>query len=367
MRGTIWIGIVSLSLLSAGLFVGCGKDKGEREVESTVATPVQVARVVRGDISTELSYTGSIKPWREVHIAPDIPGKVAEIYVEEGDRVEQGQILARLDTRTAQLQLEQAEAGLAVAQANFRSASKDWERTQELHQKDTVSPQQVEKAQLAYEAAKAQLQQAESGLKLARHQLEVSVMKAPFSGIVTGRNMNEGEYINPAISGMGPAGSSVVTLMDLSRVKIEVHASESDIGKIRVGQEAHVAVDAHPGKTFYGEVSNVYPAADPMSRTFKVEIAVPNEDRTLKAGTYARVKLRVVVHKDVLLVPERSVLEREGVFVLFVADGDVARMRKVKRGLSSEGVVEIVEGIQDGEEVIVEGNYGLKDGAKIEW
>ncbi len=368
MRERIWIGIVSLLLLSAGLFVGCGKDEEirESEVGSAAATPVQIAQVVRGDISTLLSYTGSIKPWREVNVVPDIPGKVAKIYVEEGDRVKPDQVLAELDTRTAQLQLEQAEAGLAVAQASFNSASKDWERTQELHQKGTVSPQQVEKAQLGYEAAKAQLQQARSGLKLAQYHLEVSVMKAPFSGIITGKNMNEGEYINPAMGGMGPGGS-VVTLMDLSEVKVVVQVSESDVGKIRVGQEALITVDAYPGKMFYGKVSNVHPAANPMSRTFKVEITVPNQDLALKAGTDARVKLSVEVHRGVNLVPERSVLERESTFFLFVAEGDVARRRDVKPGLRSEGLMEIVEGVQEGEAVIVEGNYGLKDGAKVAW
>ena len=367
MRKRIWIGIVALSLLSAGLFVGCGKDDeaGESQVKSAAATPVQVVQVVRGDISALLSYTGSIKPWREINVVPDIPGKVAKIYVREGDRAKPDQVLAELDTRTAQLQSEQAEAGLAVARANFSSASKDWERTRELHEKGTISPQQVEKAQLGYEAAKAQLQQAKSGLKLARHQLEVSVMKAPFGGIITGKNMNEGEYINPAMGGMGPGGGSVVTLMDLSKVKIEVQASERELGKIRVGQDARVTVDAYPGKMFFGNVSNVHPAAHPISRTFKVEIAVVNPDLILKAGTDAGVKLSIEVHKGVLLVPEKSVLEQAGACFLFVADGDIARRRGVKTGLRSEGLVEIIEGVREGEKVIGEGNYGLKDGAKI--
>ncbi|RKY69735.1 MAG: efflux RND transporter periplasmic adaptor subunit [Candidatus Latescibacterota bacterium] len=367
MRDRIWIGIVSLSLLSMGLFVGCGNEKEKREVESTAAVPVQVAQVVRGDIRTTISLTGSIQPWKEVNIVPDVPGKVARIYVKEGDRVEQGQVLAELDTRTARLQLEQAEAGLAVAQANFNSASKDWERMQDLHEKGTVSPQQVEKVQLGYEAAKAQLQQAKAGLKLARHQLEVSVMKAPFGGIITGKSMNEGEYINPAMGGMGPGGGSVVTLMDLSKVKIEVQVSERDVGKIHVGQDALITTDAYPGKTFYGNVSNVHPAANPMSRTFKVEIAVPNPDLNLKAGTDAKVKLSIEVHQDVLLVPEKSVVEQAGASFLFVADGDIARRREVKTGLRSEGMVEIIEGVREGETVIGEGNYGLKDGAKVAW
>ena len=369
MREKIRIGIVSLLLLIAGLFVGCGKDDETKEpkVKSTAATPVQIAQVVRGDISALLSYTGSIKPWREVHVVPDFPGKVAKIYVTEGDRVRPNQVLAELDTRTARLQSEQAEAGLAVAQANFNSASKDWERTQELHEKGTISPQQVEKAQLGYEAAKAQLQQATSGLKLARHQLEVSTMKAPFGGIVTGKNMNEGEYINPGMGGMGPGGGSVVSLMDLSQVKIEVQVSERDVDKIRAGQDARVTVNAYPGKTFRGNVSNVHPAAHPMSRTFKVEIAVVNPDLTLKAGTDAKVKLSIEVHHDVLLVPEKSVLEQAGACFLFVADGDVARKREIKPGLRSEGLVEIIEGVREGETVIGEGNYGLKDGAKVDW
>ncbi len=367
MRERIRIGIVALLLLNAGLFVGCGKDeeKSEAEVKSSAATPVQVVQVVRGDISALLSYTGSIKPLRQINVVPDIPGKIAKIYVTEGDRVRPDQVLAELEPRTAQLQSEQAEAGLAVAEANFNSASKDWERTRELYEKGTISPQQVEKAQLGYEAAKAQLQQAGSGLKLARHQLEVSVMKAPFGGIITGKNMNEGEYINPAMGGMGPEGSSVVTLMDLSQVKIEIQVSERDVGKIRVGQDARVTVDAYPGKTFRGNVSNVHPAAHPISRTFKVEIAVVNPDLTLRAGTDAGVKLSIEVHKGVLLVPEKSVLEQAGACFLFVADGDTARRREVKPGLRSEGLVEIIEGVREGETVIGEGNYGLKDGAKI--
>jgi RND family efflux transporter MFP subunit len=179
--------------------------------------------------------------------------------------------------------------------------------------------------------------------------------------------MNEGEYINPAMGGMGPGGGSVVTLMDLSEVKIEVQVSERDVGKIRVGQDARVTVDAYPGKMFRGNVSNVHPAAHPMSRTFKVEIAVVNPDLILKAGTDAGVKLSIEVRQGALLVPEKSVLEQAGACFLFVAEGDTARRREVKTGLRGEGLVEIIEGVREGETVIGEGNYGLKDGAKVAW
>ncbi|MFH1007496.1 MAG: efflux RND transporter periplasmic adaptor subunit [Candidatus Latescibacterota bacterium] len=369
MRNTLWIGKTAWLVFAAAMFVGCGKEDASKqaEVRSTAAVPVEIAQVVTGDISTKLTYTGSIKPWRELHVVPDIPGKVAHIYVEEGDRVEANQVLAELDTRTAQLYLEQAQAGLDVAQANFNSAAKDWERTQELHGKGTISPQQVEKAELAYEASKAQLGQARSGLKLARHQLEVSVMRAPFGGIITGKHMNEGEYINPGMGGMGVDGSSVVTLMDLSKVKILVQASENDMGKIHTGQEASIASEASPGKPFFGMVSKIHPAADPASRTFQVEIVVPNKAFSLKAGTDARVDLTIDKRQNVLVIPEISVLEQAGAFFLFVADGDVAGRREVKPGLRSESLIEIIEGVREGENVIVAGNYGLRDGAKVTW
>ncbi|MCK4591354.1 MAG: efflux RND transporter periplasmic adaptor subunit, partial [Candidatus Latescibacteria bacterium] len=344
MRRTLKLAVVVLAMIGISGIVGCGKEEKAGR-EEFGATPVRMAEVVRGDISTVISLTGDIEPWRQVNIVPDLPGKVARIYVEEGDKVKQGQLLAELDTRTAKLGLQQAEAGLAVAQANLHSASKDWERIQKLHQKGTISPQQYEKVQLGYGVAKAQLQQAEAALDMAKHQLEVSLMKAPFDGVITGKNINEGEYINPAMGGMGPGGSSVVTLMDLSKVKIKVNISEKDMKRVLIGQETRITVDAYPGKEFYGKVSKLNPTADPMSRTFKVEIAVPNKEMVLKAGMYARVKLSVVVHKDVLLVPEKGMLEQQGRFLLFVADGDVARMREVKPGLSSEGMVEIVDGV----------------------
>ena len=367
MKHTLWIGIVALFLLSAGLFVGCGKDDEAKktEVKSTAAVPVQVAQVVRGDIRTTISLTGSIQPWKEVNIVPDVPGKVARIYVKEGDRVEQGQVLAELDTRTARLQLEQAEAGLTVAQASFNSASKDWERMQDLHEKGTVSPQQVEKAQLGYEAAKAQLQQAKSGLKLARHYLDVSLMKAPFGGIITGKSMNEGEYINPAMGGMGPGGGSVVTLMDLSRVKIEVHVSERDVGNIHIGQEARITVDTYRGRVFTGKVFNVNPTADPMTRSFVVEITVANPQMELRAGMFARVEIVTTEQKNVLLVPVDAILSEGGKSYAFVVEHSRARRRSIQLGLQKGAMAELISGLQEGEKIITIGKEMVKDGAAI--
>jgi len=362
MKGALKITLLFVIVLWAA---GCGKDEektgartgGGRDV------PVEVTEVTIGDLKEVISLTGDVRPWREVNIVPDVPGKVAKIYVKEGDRVEKGQLLAKLDTRAAELQLEQAKAGLAVAQANFNSASKDWERIQELHEKGTVSPQQYEKVQLAYEAAKAQLQQAKSALNLARHQLEVSAMRAPFSGVITGKNINEGEYINPAMSGMGPGGSSVLTLMDLSKVKVRVNIPERDIGKIHVGQEAHITADPYPGRVFIGRVSSINPAADRMSRTFKVEITVPNGGLELRAGMYARVKIITAESKNVPVIPVDGVISQGGENYVYVVENGRAFKRPVQLGLREGSYVEVIDGLREGEKIITTGKEMVKDGA----
>ena len=363
MQRNIIIGIGLTIFLIAGLW-GCS-NKSKQETGETTTVPVKISKVQRGNITESYSFTGNIQPWKEVNIVPDLPGKVARIYVEVGDRVEQGQILAELDTRTAKLQLEQAEAGLAVAQANFHSASRDWERMQNLHKKGTLSPQQYEKAQLAYEAAKAQLQQAKAALNLAKHQLEVSIMKAPFNGIITGKNINEGEYINPAMGGMRPQGSSVVTLMDLSKVKIEIHVSERDVGKIHIGQKANITVDAYPGKKFHGEVSNINPAADPMTRSFAVEITVANPEMKLRAGMFARVEIVTAERKNVLLIPVDGILSKGSKSYAFVVENGKARKRPLQLGLQEGSMVQVVSGLQEGEKIITIGKEMVKDGTEV--
>lgn len=343
----------------------CSKTGEKVRDNNSSPIPVKLTRVSLGDIRNSISLTGGVEPWRKVNILPDIPGKVKRIYVKEGDRVKKGQVLAELDTRAAKLQLQQAKAGLAVAQANFNSASKDWERMQELHQKGTISPQQYEKVQLAYEAARAQLQQAKAALDLARHQLEVSMMKAPFDGVITARNINEGEYINPAMAGMGPKGLSVVTLMDLSRVKIKVSLCERDIGRVHIGQKAEVNVDSYPERTFLGRVSNINPAADPLTRSFAVEIAVPNPRMELRAGMFARVKIITAERRGVLLIPLDSVISEGGEDYVYVVRQGKAFKRPVKLGLRQEPWAEIIKGLKEGERVVIVGKEMLKDSVDV--
>jgi RND family efflux transporter MFP subunit len=324
---------------------------------------VKLAVVSRGEVGSSIALTGSIEPFRQVGIVPQISGKIDAIWVKEGDTVRRGEKLARLETKTAELQLAQAKANVAAAEAGFNAASKDLDRMRALHDQESISPQALEKVQLAYEAAKAQLEQANAARDLAQHQMDISTMKAPFDGIIAGKYLNEGEMINPGM----PGEKGVVTLMDISKVKVHVNVSEADIEKVRVGQPVQVAVGASFDRGYTGVVSSINLAADPLSRSFRAEITVPNENRQLKAGMYARVKLFTEMRKDVLVVPEKAVVAEKAQAVAYIVDRNKARRREVVIGIVSDGQTEIRSGLAEGDSVVVEGNYGLFDGAPVKW
>lgn len=354
--------VLALLLLFLSFSIRCSQSKKETVKEETfIATSVKVFKVKKQKISEKLFYTGVIEAWKKINITPDVGGKIAKIYVQEGDRVEEGQLLAELDTRAIRLQLEAAKAGLAVAEANYNDAQKNMERMERLKQEKAVSDQQYEKVKLAYEAAEAQLQQARAALNLAQHSLGVSLMKAPFSGIVASRNAEVGDVINPMMGGFSPT-SGVLTLMDFSRIKIASDVSQQDFVRIKKGQIAHLRVMAIPDRVFEGHVSLVNMTADPLTKKFKVEIMVENPDLVLRPNTFGEITLEVSTHENALVIPQKAVLENKYVFL---AQGDVAQRREVFLGLQNSELIEVTGGLKEGDLVVIEGNYGLEDGAKI--
>ncbi len=360
-RSVIMVLVIALSALG---LVNCRsaakpeKKAGEKEAGQT---PVMVTKIEPRVLVDRLTFTGTVEPWQKMNIVPDISGKVARIYVKEGDRVEQGQLLAELDTQSLRLQLRQAEAAAAAARANFEDAKKNKERMDRLFQEKAVSEQQYEKIKLAFEAAQAQLEQAEAALNLLRHNLEVSQMRAPFSGVVASKNANEGDVINPMMGSFSPT-SGVLTLMDFSRVKMAIEISPTDIGKIKKGQVAEVRVPNLTDRVFEGTVHLVTLTADPATKKFKAEIVVNNPDLVIRPGTFGEVVVEVARKENALVIPQRAVIDNRFVFV--VVDGKAVK-KEVTLGLQTAEEAEVLTGLNPGDLVIVEGNFGLVDGSPV--
>ncbi|MFC2160253.1 efflux RND transporter periplasmic adaptor subunit [Acidobacteriota bacterium] len=350
-----------LILCFAALFiVSCQPADSQDEAveESFGAAPVKVYKIKRQRISENLFYTGLIEAWKERNISPDIAGKIAAIHVEEGDMVQKDQLLAELDTLAIRLQIDQARAGVAVAEANYNDAKRNKDRMDRLSLENAVSEQQAEKINLVFDAAEAQLQQAKASLNLTNHQLDVSLMKAPFNGIIAARSVEVGDIINPMMGGTG-----VLTLVDFSRIKIGIDVSHQDIIRISKGQSALLKVSTFPDELFSGVVSVVNLAADNLTKKFRVEVEINNPDRILRPNTFGEVMFEVEIHENVVAVPQIAVIDNKFVFV---ASGDKAEKRDVVLGIQNAEMVEIVSGLAEGDLVIIEGNYSMDDGTEIE-
>jgi RND family efflux transporter MFP subunit len=356
------VGLVAAVALVAA--VSCSKtgDQAAASSETFGAAPVKVFKVRRERITEKITYTGTLEALTKINITPEVGGKIARILVREGDRVAQGQLLAELETESIRLQLRQAEAGVAVAEASRADALRNKERMDRLIKENAVSEMQREKIQLAYDAAAAQLEQAQAGLNLARHALNVSIMKAPFAGVVATKNAEVGDVINPMMGGYSGA-SGVLTLMDYSKIKIAVAISSEDIGRIQKGQGAVLRVSSFPGREFRGTVRIVNLTADPLNKKFGVEVVIDNHDEVLRPGTFGDLVFEVQSHENALVVPQKAILENTYVFI---AEGGKAVKKAVTLGLQNTTMVEVLEGLAEGALVVVEGNFGLEEGAAVQ-
>ncbi|NTV80905.1 MAG: efflux RND transporter periplasmic adaptor subunit [Candidatus Aminicenantes bacterium] len=360
--------LILVAVAAAALFASaaCKKPAADAaaSTETFGAAPVRVFKVARARITEKITYTGTIEAWNKINITPEVGGKIALIHVQAGDRVAKGQLLAELETDSIRLQLKQAEAGVAVAEASHADALRNKERMDRLIKESAVSEQQREKVQLAFDSAAAQLEQARAGLNLARHALDVSIMRAPFSGVIASKNAEVGDVINPMMGGFGGGGAGgVLTLMDYSKVKLVVAVSSEDIGRIRKGQEAVLRAGSFPGRDFRGTVDVVNLTADPLSKKFGVEVVIANGDGALRPGTFGDLVFEVQSHENALVVPQTAVLENAYVFVV---DGGKAVKKPVALGIQNTTMIEVLDGLAEGDAVVVEGNFGLEEGAAVQ-
>ncbi|HEX2694285.1 MAG TPA: efflux RND transporter periplasmic adaptor subunit, partial [Acidobacteriota bacterium] len=312
------------------------------------AAVVKTYTVARQRVSEKIAYSGTLEASKKTSITPEIGGKIARILVREGDSVKAGQVLAELETESIRLQLKQAEAGLAVAEAGYKDALKNKERMDRLIKENAVSEQQAEKVTLGYDAARAQREQAQAALNLAKYALNITIMKAPFAGIIAAKNAEVGDVINPMMGGYSGA-SGVLTLMDFAKVKIAIDVAENDALRLRKGQAALLRVPSFPDREFPGEVTIANLTADAATKKFRVEALFDNAGGELRPGTFGEVVFEASAHESVLAVPQKAVLDNSYVYVV---QAGKAVKRTVTLGLQNTTVVEVLSGLAEGDVVI---------------
>ncbi len=341
-------GLTTLAIALALLSAACGGTPTTTAAEEPPPEPppvnVAVNEIGLSSLDERVQLSGRIDPWVEVRVASELGGRVDQVNFEKGQRVSEGQVLARVGADLHQAALAEAEASLAGAQAT-------WDKTRQLFERQAVPRQDLITTTAQYEMARAQVGQA-------KLRLDRSIVRAPVSGIAVTREIEPGEVLGP--------GTQVTTLQRLDRVKAVVGIPENDVALFHAGSTATVSVDAWPGRTFEGRVHFVAPSATDATRTFPADIAIDNRGRELRPGMVARVSLTRRHHASAIVVPRDALQERDRGSVAIVVEDGVARVRELRLGAFDGDRVLVEAGLSPGDRLIVNGHRGLIDGQRVQ-
>jgi HlyD family secretion protein len=367
---------------------------------------VQAEKVEKSDITSIVTANGKIVPRTDVKISAYVPAKIIKLPVEEGDMVKKGQLLVQLDDTQYEAAVNQAKAQLASAKASLEQAQLVYARYKELFEKKLSSKEQYDMAKTDLDLAKARHEQAVATLEEAKYDLSKTTITSPMDGLVTSLNAEVGEIV--MIGTMNNPGTVIMIISDMSEIETEVEVDETDIAEVKMGQEAEIGIDAYPDTTFKGKVTEIGHTArisglgtQDQVTNFLVKVVLLDEVPNIRPGMSATADITTNFHPNVLSIPIQGVVmreekadtlqekekeggalasvdsnevkkekkkkpkEAEGVFV--IKDGR-AKFVKVKTGIADQQNIEIVSGINEGDQVVT-GNYKLlrtlKDGDKV--
>ncbi len=322
------------------------------------AATVQVAQVGRKDIIPKVEYSGSLEPVWSADVSAKVDGRVNTLTVSEGDLVKKGTVIATLDTSELAAQVLQAQGNLIAAQSGLEQAELDFNRYAVLAEKGAIAAQMLDGARTKRDLSLGQVRAAEGSLALVEEKLNNANVLAPREGVVTKRYLQAGAYTR--------AGSAIVTVADVSSLLAKATVGEAQVADLAVGTPVKITINALNGQAFTGTVARVSPVAALPARTFTAEIIVPNESGMLKAGMFAKVELATRTHPQVITIPESALVMREDQKTVFVVSADnKIQQRLIKPGYIGDGLVEVLEGLTDGETIVVDGQNKVKDGAAV--
>ena len=457
--------IFSVGMLAVMMFCLLGISYSQEK--KGIVSAVKVTAAKKEQISQQLSLTADIGPQSSVTIVPKVSGTLEEIKVKLGDRVKEGEVIAKIESREFLLGVKQAEAAfsatqtqwnlakataqteffsnlaqvqsaLKVAQANLdkirkgareeeiervdaayqqalanaQTTEKDLNRARDNYEKGAISDQQFDGAQLQFKVAQAglesakanldlikkgareedikvveaqveqtqaslknleslkeaksweakikgvqaQAEQAEVALGLAKIRLEDCTIKAPISGIISKRFVDVGAMVGPT--------QPLVSIVDIDTVKLLTHVSDEDLDKVKLTQEVEVKVGTYLNRSYQVKEINISPVMDPLSRKIEVKISISNPDYLLKPGMFPKIKLWGE-KKNLLLVPKGAVVKKEGKEQVFVVRDNRAYLQKVIVGLEKDGLVQIMKGLKEGDQVVISGQIDLNSGDPV--
>tara|TARA_B100000745_G_C20146797_1_gene393262 strand:+ start:228 stop:1367 length:1140 start_codon:yes stop_codon:yes gene_type:complete len=306
-------------------------------------TNVRIKQVNLESLSIQSTYVGYLLPNKRVLMRSEIDGVIEKIDFEEGDEITKGKRLVDISTKEHRLKLKIAITDSNLADINIK-------RDEKLAAKNLISNAQLDQTKTRAESASL-------NKELAEISLNKSLISSPLKGTIKTRHIKVGEFVRK--------GDKLVEILDIDRIIVKVNIPEQEILSIQVGQNVEVALYIMEKKTFLGRVKNIGLEADSSNRTFPVEILVDNKERQLRAGMLARATFTKNVDQDQIVIPRHTVLERDQGRVVYVFEDGKAFRRDITIGLSQLDQVQVVQGLNKGELIVVEGHTKLTDGEEV--
>jgi len=321
------------------------RPKTESTIRSDIVTtvPVSVMTVQKQKLTSNILLVGTINANNDVNVISETQGAVKEVYVKVGNIVTANKVLVQVDD-------EIQRSSLATAEINYQKAQRDYERSEDLFQENSISSSQLDAARLGMKAA-------ENQLDIAKRQLANTKIKTPIAGTVNARYVNVGTMVQP--------GMSVANVVDISTLKVRVNVSESEAFSLKTGDKIEVTTDVYPGKIFQGRIDNIASKSD-EAHTYPVEIILPNStENPLKAGMFARIAFTSIEALDALTIPRMALIGSIKNAQVYQIQNGVANLRQIVIGKQSNEFLEVLNGLSLGDTVVTSGQNNLVDNTRV--
>ena len=411
-RNWKWL-LLAIVVVLAGLALyrgwGATQKRSGAQRAARIDAPVQVIPVVSKSLTYSIKVTGDVLPLMQVDLFPKVSGYLERIDVHIGDRVKQGQVIAQIDQTDflqkvkeieakvaqakAQLaeiktgarieELRQAEESVKQAQSRFENARLHRERIEALFRRQVISKKEMDGAEMESNVAEAQLASSQQQLNLLREgarqevkdasqaklkemeaileqektRLQNAKIVAPFRGEISRKYVDAGALVS--------ASTPLVSLVHTETLRIVANVLEKDIPLLRAGMSAKIRTESYPEKVFEGRVEKVNSALDLPTRTLQVEIYIPNRDRLLKPGMFSNVEVALLTKPQALVIPREAILEAGNGMSVFVVEGNKALRRPITIGYEQERMVEVLQGLNEGDQVVIKGQQMIREGFAV--
>ena len=343
----VFFGIVVCALVFGIYSCNKAKSDAQNSAGETISTSysVSVTSAARKDMTDNFSQVGTIVAYNDVAVVSETSGRVVKVRAEIGDYKEAGSVLVEVDS-------ELKEAAFKTAEVAYEKAKKDLERNEALYKGNSISDTQIEQARWSYQSTEAQY-------IVAKRQYTDTKITTPISGIVTARYVNVGTMVMGA-----PQATLIANVVDISRLKVKVNVAEKDVIRLKVGEKVEVTTDVFPGNVFTGSIFSISSKGD-EGHTYPVEVVLNNSKQQIKAGMFGRVLFTPKISGAAIVIPRECIIGSVKDAKLYIINNNIAKLRPVVTGKDLGTDIEILNGLQEGEQVVVNGQNNLSDNAPV--